>query len=248
MNQHPNTDEPVNLFPAANFLVIDDDAVIREAFRQLLSDAGHEAVLVGSATEALEHLYDSRPDGILLDLVLPDMDGLYALEEMRKFPHLHDVPIVIVTSRTDVETLIEAIEYGANDFITKPFLPNNARRKIEFILKDQTEKHSLTETVFDNIAGIQLDEKLKGRMRNSFIRHFDTVYVQFIRFLKEADYPSMRNQCVKLHTAMEFYDLAMLRQPVSELDQAIEERSFGNVIDKLENIYTCFETLRRQLP
>lgn len=248
MNLRPNPDEPVSLFPVASLLVVDDDAVIRESFRQILNDAGHKAILVQSATEALEYLHESRPDGILLDLVLPDMDGLYALEEMRRLPHLHDVPIVIVTSRTDVETLIEAIEYGANDFITKPFLPVNARRKIEFVLKDQTEKHSLTESVFDNITGIQLDEKLKARMRNSFIYHFDSVYVQFIRFLIEADYPSMRNQCVKLHTAMEFYDLALLRQPVSELDQSIEERSFGNVIDKLENMYTCFEALRRQLP
>ncbi|MGH1363048.1 MAG: response regulator [Calditrichia bacterium] len=231
----------------ASILVVDDDAVVRESFRQVLTAAGHDTIVAETASDAIRYLYDNRPDAILLDLVLPDMDGLMALEELRQIPHLNDVAVVIVTSRTDVETLIEAIEYGADDFITKPFLLEDARRKIEFVLKDRSEKHSLTETVFDTISTLNIDDKLKQRMKTSFIWHFDAVYVQFIRYLIDADYSALRGQCVKLHTAMEYYNLDLIRQSVSELDQAIEERSFGRVIDRLEGVYTRFEALRRQI-
>ncbi len=101
-------------------LVVDDDEIIRSAARESLAEAGFlvsEAEDGVRALQALEHL---RPDIILLDVMMPEMDGFATAGAVRQFPGCEVVPILIMTALDDLDSIHRAYEVGATDFITKP--------------------------------------------------------------------------------------------------------------------------------
>ncbi|MFQ5839969.1 MAG: response regulator, partial [Candidatus Methylomirabilales bacterium] len=102
---------------ATRILVVDDEHSIRTLYADLFSDAGFQVTDVSGAKEALSLLDDAPPDVILLDLLMPGMDGLTALDYIRvKAP---DVPVIILTAHPTSENAIQALKKGAYDFLTK---------------------------------------------------------------------------------------------------------------------------------
>ena len=102
----------------ARILVVDDEAAIRRLLRNTLLRAGHEVVEAGTAGDALRLAAAERPDAILLDLGLPDRDGLGIIPLLRK---QGDAVILIVSAREAVEEKVTALDLGAEDYVTKPF-------------------------------------------------------------------------------------------------------------------------------
>lgn len=100
-------------------LVIDDEPPIRKLLRVGLSAEGYAIVEAPNAKTALELIDSEKPDLILLDLGLPDMHGHDLLEKLRG--DLVDLPVVILSSRTDEAGIVKALEMGADDYVTKPF-------------------------------------------------------------------------------------------------------------------------------
>src|SRR5262249_18030563 len=99
-------------------LIVDDEAGVRESLRMVLKDT-YDAVAVGSGTEALDTLGTSAFDVVLLDIVMPGMDGLELLEEVRsRYPR---VPVIMLTATKTVKTAVGAMKLGAFDYVTKPF-------------------------------------------------------------------------------------------------------------------------------
>ena len=99
-------------------LVVDDERSIRTSLSGILQDEGYQAVAVGSAAEALSSLQESPPDLVILDIWMPDKDGLVALEEIKKqWPHL---AVVMISGHGTIETAVRATKLGAYDFIEKP--------------------------------------------------------------------------------------------------------------------------------
>jgi two-component system, NtrC family, response regulator AtoC len=99
-------------------LIVDDEAGVRESLRMVLKDA-YDAVAVGSGGEALEALGAAPFDVVLLDIVMPGMDGLELLEEVRsRHPR---VPVIMLTATKTVKTAVGAMKLGAFDYVTKPF-------------------------------------------------------------------------------------------------------------------------------
>ena len=102
----------------AKVLIVDDEVAIRRLLRNTLERAGHEVAEAGNARDALETAATSHPDAILLDLGLPDRDGLSLIPLLRRDGN---TSILVVSARDATEEKVAALDLGADDFVTKPF-------------------------------------------------------------------------------------------------------------------------------
>ena len=102
----------------ATLLVIDDEPQIRKFLRISLASQGYKVLEAGTGAEGLRHAALSRPDLVVLDLGLPDMDGQQVLREMREWSA---VPVMVLSVRASEAQKVQALDGGANDYVTKPF-------------------------------------------------------------------------------------------------------------------------------
>jgi two-component system KDP operon response regulator KdpE len=116
----------------AQLLVVEDDAAIRGALIRALTERGHAVTSQPSAMTALQHVLDSPPDLILLDLGLPDLGGYEALRMMRA---ITSVPVVVVTARDDEAEIIRVLDAGADDYVVKPFGAGQIDARIRAVLR-----------------------------------------------------------------------------------------------------------------
>jgi CheY-like chemotaxis protein len=114
-------------------LLVDDEEDIIEVIQDRLEAYGFSVVTAGTGVEALKKLSMERFDGVFLDVKMPEMGGIEALEEIRK--NNKKIPIIIITSSSTREAAIEALAKGANDFILKPFEWQELKAKIEKVYK-----------------------------------------------------------------------------------------------------------------
>lgn len=101
-------------------MIVDDDAAGREVLAAALETEGYELILAESGFQALELADVARPDIILLDVMMPGMDGFEVCRRIRSKPEIAEVPILFLTALDDRQSLIDGLEAGADDFITKP--------------------------------------------------------------------------------------------------------------------------------
>lgn len=112
-------------------LVVEDDRDIREVLRRYLERAGHAVLSTGSGLEGLRLLGNGGVDLVLLDLGLPDLDGLEILREARVE---RATPVVVLTARSDVEDRIRGLTLGADDYVPKPFSPTEVVLRVGAVL------------------------------------------------------------------------------------------------------------------
>jgi two-component system KDP operon response regulator KdpE len=116
----------------AQLLLVEDDAAIRGALIRVLSERGHAVTSTPSALAALQHVTESPPDLILLDLGLPDLSGYEALRMLRA---VSSVPVVVVTARDDEAEIIRVLDAGADDYVVKPFGTGQIEARIRAVLR-----------------------------------------------------------------------------------------------------------------
>ncbi len=109
----------------ATIMMVDDEPINMEVVQAFLEDAGYQKfILVEKSVEAMNILEEKRPDVLLLDLIMPDVSGFDILSEIRSHFKLKHLPVIILTSSTDTETKLRALELGATDFLAKPVDPS----------------------------------------------------------------------------------------------------------------------------
>ena len=117
---------------AKKVLVVDDAQFMRMKCRNLLKQAGYEVIEAGDGEEAVAVYKADRPDAVLLDITMPKMDGLQALEQIRKIdPHAR---VAMLTAAGQQAVVREAIEAGAQDFVLKPFDDARVLKAVESLL------------------------------------------------------------------------------------------------------------------
>ncbi len=117
---------------AVRILLVEDDARIRHVLRLALTDEGYQVTEAASGEEGLARLAETRPDIVLLDLMLPEMDGFDVCREIRR---QGDVPVIVVTARTDSHDVIAGLEAGADDYVTKPLVAKELSARIRALLR-----------------------------------------------------------------------------------------------------------------
>ncbi len=116
----------------AQLLLVEDDVRIRTALIRTLRDRGHAVSSAGTALEGLRRAVDERPDLVVLDLGLPDLDGRELLRMLRA---VSAVPVIIATARDDDESVVQALDAGADDYVLKPFQAGQLEARIRAVLR-----------------------------------------------------------------------------------------------------------------
>jgi len=126
-------------------LIVDDEEDIIELIKYNLKNEGYSILTAEAGEQAIKIAKQSRPDLIVLDLMLPGMDGLEVTRYLRSNDQTRDLPIVILTAKGEESDIITGLELGANDYISKPFSPKVLTARIRAILR-RRRKESETES------------------------------------------------------------------------------------------------------
>jgi len=121
-------------------LVVEDDRDISELVRRYLEKAGFSVTLTSSGQEALARLTESPPDLLILDLMLPHMDGIEICRTIRASHKTGAIPIIMLTARAEEAERIAGLEVGADDYIAKPFSPNELVARVRALLR-RAQRH-----------------------------------------------------------------------------------------------------------
>jgi two-component system OmpR family response regulator len=136
-------------------LVVDDDAHIREVVRFALVNAGLEVVEAGDGQKALELFQRTKPDLIVLDITMPELDGLAVCRELRK---TSNAPILFLSSRTDEVDRVVGLEVGGDDYVVKPFSPRELVARVQAIMKRVRGQPASAAEVKELVSsGVRLD-------------------------------------------------------------------------------------------
>ncbi len=132
-----------------NILIVDDDARIRDVVRFALEDSGFQTTEAGTGQDALELFRKTPTDLVVLDIGMPEMDGLETCKELRK---TSTVPILFLTARDDEIDRILGFQLGGDDYVTKPFSPRELVLRIKAILARSADKKAPDDvTVFQDL-------------------------------------------------------------------------------------------------
>jgi two-component system phosphate regulon response regulator PhoB len=138
----------------ARILVVEDESAIHELIAINLSHAGHDVAWAPDAETALSLLNSELPDMLLIDWVLPGMSGLALTRQLRQEERTRNLPILMLTARSDEQDLIAALEAGADHYMAKPFSPRELIARIRAVLRRRAP-HATDDCV--EISGLRLE-------------------------------------------------------------------------------------------
>ncbi len=127
---------------AERILVVDDDTGVRESLSEFLLSLGYAVVAVENGEDALAEYGNGDFDVVMADLIMPNMDGMELLRRIREIKN-NEVIFLMITGHPSISTAVEAINQGADDYITKPFHLEDVRLRISTALEKQTLKGRL---------------------------------------------------------------------------------------------------------
>ena len=135
---------------AYKILVVDDDSNICELMRLYLEKDGYDAVVAHNGVTALEKFAVEKPDLILLDVMMPELDGWQVCREIRK---KSDCPIIMITAKSEVFDKVLGLELGADDYVVKPFEMKEVLARIKAVLRrtNTEERREVREVTYDNL-------------------------------------------------------------------------------------------------
>jgi DNA-binding response OmpR family regulator len=221
----------------SRILVVDDDADIRGLVKELLERSGALVREAADGKEALRMLYDARPELIILDISMPEMDGWQTLERIRE---MTDVPVVMLTAREGELEAVRGLKAGADDYVRKPFGRQELLARVQALLRRSSAAKPPERETFDDglvridVANAQVLVKdqdvqltpLEFRLLLAFARNRDQVLTRDqILDLVWGDSSGVAGEQVKLYVG---YLRRKLEQVLSEDEMPIETvRGFG---------------------
>lgn len=165
-DNNENFQEEIN--DQERILVVDDEASIRRILETRLKMVGYEVITAADGEEALEMYQKHNPDLIILDIMMPKLDGYGVTREVRR---TSDVPIIILTALGDVSERITGLELGADDYVIKPFSPKELEARVKAVLrrtngKETTSSAKVTKNVITT-GNIKIDTSRRQVFRKN---------------------------------------------------------------------------------
>lgn len=208
----------------ARVLVVDDDATVREVVVDYLGRAGLEVVEAPDAVVALRLARDHRPDLVVLDLMLPGLDGLEICRRLRA--DRGDLPVVMLTARGAEDDRVLGLEVGADDYVTKPFSPRELVLRVQSVLR-RASRTAETATALPERALVDGDlvvdrsahrATLDGRELALTAREFDLL----AHFLAHAGRAFSREELMRHVWGWEYGDQSTVTVHVRRLREKVE--------------------------
>ena len=135
----------------AHILIVDDDSRITDLLRRILAYEGYSVAIAASGSEALNRSLERPPDLVVLDIMMPGLDGLEVAQRLREAGD--NVPILMLTARDTVADRVKGLETGADDYLVKPFAPEELVARVKALLRrSQEERHEVL-----RYADVELD-------------------------------------------------------------------------------------------
>jgi DNA-binding response OmpR family regulator len=131
-------------------LVIEDDRATRKALQQLFEPEGYSVDAAQNGAEGLALFRASRPNFVILDLAMPQMNGRDVCRQLRK--ESEDIPILVLTGSSDEVSRVTLLEMGADDYVTKPFSPRELRARVRAVLRRTRRSADVEQLYFDDVA------------------------------------------------------------------------------------------------
>ena len=160
-------------------LVVDDEDLLVKGIRFNLQNDGYEVVTGSNGLEAIEHARTNNPDLIILDVMMPEMDGLTACGKIREFS---DVPIILLTAKTTDMDKLMGFDQGADDYLTKPFNILELKARIRALLR-RSGKQDKESTQMLEIGSISLDLDARNAFKNGQLAELTAKEFDVIEFL-----------------------------------------------------------------
>ncbi|MFD7690485.1 response regulator transcription factor [Streptomyces sp. NPDC059781] len=211
---------PPNAEAGARVLVVDDDPTVAEIVTGYLDRAGYVVDRAGDGPDALARAAAHWPDLVVLDLMLPGMDGLEVCRRMRgRGP----VPVIMLTARGDEEDRVLGLEVGADDYVTKPFSPRELVLRVESVLR-RTRPAPAAASGLLRAAGLSLDPAARRATKNGTelaltIREFDLLAF----FLRHPGRAFAREELMREVWGWDFGDLSTVTVHVRRLRGKVED-------------------------
>jgi two-component system KDP operon response regulator KdpE len=203
---------------ATRVLVCDDEAQILRALRVILRDAGYEAVTAATGEEALDRASVKPPAAAILDLMLPDLDGVEVTKRLREWS---EMPIIVLSAVGEEEAKVRALAAGADDYVTKPFGPPELVARLEAVLR--RAKPEASEPVI-GAEGLEIDLVARVVRRDGEPVHLTPTEFELLRVLAQNRGRLMTHRSLLVEVwGVEYEDdVQVLRAHVANLRGKIE--------------------------
>jgi two-component system phosphate regulon response regulator PhoB len=140
--------------PKNTILIVEDEEDIQQLVGYNLAKAGFQVDYADSGEQALERVNRQRPDLILLDVMLPGLDGLEIGRILRRDKNTNDIPIIMLTAKGEEKDVVEGLDLGADDYITKPFSPKVLISRVKAVLRRKVKESSSISAVRGGVMTI----------------------------------------------------------------------------------------------
>lgn len=149
-------------------LIVEDEADVVDLLRYNLNKAGFTVLIANDGIQGLEMAKTNRPDVVILDLMLPSMDGKAICKSLKKDPDTEAIPVLMLTAKSDVADRVQGLEIGADDYVTKPFSPRELVLRVQSLLRRsktstrpetiEVDEFSVNKNAFEiRLSGTRLD-------------------------------------------------------------------------------------------
>ena len=160
-------------------LVVDDEELLVKGIRFNLQNEGYEIITGSNGVEAVQMAREFSPDLVILDVMMPEMDGMTACASIREFSN---VPIILLTAKTDDMDKLMGFEHGADDYVTKPFNILELKARVRALLRRSGAGAETTSSAL-TIGSITLDLNARNAYRNGVIADLTAKEFDVIEFL-----------------------------------------------------------------
>jgi CheY-like chemotaxis protein len=155
----PGHNGQVSVSEPGHLLIVDDNDDNRDVLARRLEQHGHTVVKEPGGAEALARLAEESFDLVLLDILMPDMDGIEVLTRIKSDPKLRHVPVIMISAIDEMETAVQCLEMGASDYLPKPFNPVLLRARVATALRAKRSHDREVRTTNDlHLINVRLKE------------------------------------------------------------------------------------------
>ena len=218
-------------------LIVDDEAKIRELIKKYLDFQGYESKMAVNGMEAVEMLKNEKFDIIIMDVMMPELDGFSAVKEIRK---RSDTPVIMLSARGEEYDKIHGFELGIDDYVVKPFAPRELMMRIDAVMKRYSKSTEQNREIWQkDFLTVDITARTV-KINDNFIQMSPKEYDLFFYLLKNKNIALTREKLITEVWGYDFYgDERTLDTHIKLLRKSLGE--YSNLVVTLRGVGYRFE-------